>query len=359
MMSAVDKFEELDENFKELSALLNFRDKEKDRRDHFQAKREGTLSEADQEMEDWNKEMKSYMFERKVKATDRTKTPDEIAKEEAERLHELETRRLARMNGDFDEDDLSDISDDEDDKKSKKKKFGNISSKGKAAKRARNPDELDSDDEESDELEARFTADGLVYVDREGNVVKKAGEDESDIEEQDLNNGLGRKAPKDDDDDDETPEDSSDDEDSDDLGDSDDDASVESGDGLSSGEESDIEGTVLDIGTKVKGKYLADQQFEGKSKWYAGAIQSITNDEKGNILYDILYDDGDVEQGVKPENVRRRKKSADEKKAEDEKQQKIVEISSKRQKAKQKARYVKMISHLSVALTQNIQYRIF
>ncbi len=335
MTNAVDKFEELDENFKELSALLNFRDKEKDRREHFKAKKEGTLSAGDQEMEDWNKEMKSYMFERKVKATDRTKTPDEIAKEEADRLHELETRRLARMNGDFEEDDMSDISDDEADKKSKKKKFSS-SSKAKTAKRARNPDELDSDDEESDELEARFTADGLVYVDKDGNVVKKAGEDESDMEEQDLNNGLGRKAPRDDDD--ETPEESSDDEDSDDLGDSDDDASVESGDGLSSGEESDIEGTVLDVGTKVKGKYLADQQFEGKSKWYAGAIQSVTNDAKGNILYDILYDDGDVEQGVKPENVRRRKKSEGEKKAEDEKQQKIIEISSKRRKARQKAR---------------------
>ena len=28
-----------------------------------------------------------YLFERKVKATDRTKTPEEIAKEEADKLH--------------------------------------------------------------------------------------------------------------------------------------------------------------------------------------------------------------------------------------------------------------------------------
>ena len=55
-----------------------------------------------------------FLFERKVKATDRTKTPEEIAKEEATKLHALESKRLARMEGDFlSEDEFSDISTDE------------------------------------------------------------------------------------------------------------------------------------------------------------------------------------------------------------------------------------------------------
>ena len=150
--------------------MLNFRDKETVRREYFKAKKEGTLSAEDIEMDDWDKEMKGYLFERKVKATDRTKTPDEIAKEEADRLHELETRRLARMNGDFDNDNFSDISDDEaKSKKSKKRK----ASKKKEKSRLKNSDELDSEDEENDDLTTRFTADGLVYVDKDGNVIKK------------------------------------------------------------------------------------------------------------------------------------------------------------------------------------------
>mmetsp|Transcript_24863 Transcript_24863/g.36768 ORF Transcript_24863/g.36768 Transcript_24863/m.36768 type:complete len:1065 (+) Transcript_24863:87-3281(+) len=314
----VETFEEFDENFKELASLLKFRDKEKDRRTVTQARKDGTQSQTDKEMDEWDTEMKSFMFERRVKATDRTKTTEEIAKGEAERLHELETRRLARMSGDFEDDDFSDISDDEEDIKSKKKR-GKKTKEKTAKRRDRNPDELDSEDEEDDELEAKFTADGLVYVDKEGNIVKKAGEEKSDEEE-------------------ENPQDSSD-EDSDNLGASDDDASFDSGDGLSSGEESDMdEDTILEVGTQVKGKYLADQQMDGKSKWYRGQIKSVKTDEAGNTLYDILYDDGDVEEGAKPENVRRRKESANEKKVEEEMKQKLAEISSKRRKAKQKAR---------------------
>lgn len=247
-----------------------------------------------------------------MKATDRTKTQEEIAKEESERLHELETRRLARMSGDFDNDDFSDVSDDEDDKRKRKGKKA-----AKNVKIARNPDELDSDEEDmSPELETRFTADGIVYVDREGNVVKKA------------------------EDDDETPPDSSEEEDSDDPGNSDDDASVDSDDGLSEGEESDLEGVVLDVGTKIKGKYLANQQVDGKEKFYKGTVKKVTEDESGNTLYELEYDDGDIETNVKPENVRRQKASKDENKVEEEKKAKLAHIVKKRQKAKQKARYV-------------------
>ena len=157
----VETFEKMDESFADLAQMLSFRDKEKEIKDYHRARREGQLTEEDQQFADWDKEMKQYQFvERKVKATDRIKTPEEIAKEEAERLHELETRRLARMNGEFDDDDFSDISE--------------AVLKGRGDKGA---DELDeSDEEDKDELRARFTADGLVKIDKDGKVVEKIGE---------------------------------------------------------------------------------------------------------------------------------------------------------------------------------------
>ena len=319
------KFEDMDSQFKELAALLNFRDKEKEKQNQIHAKKAGNLSTEDQEMDDWEKEMKGYLFERKVKATDRTKTPEEIAKEEAERLHELETKRLARMNGDFDNDDLSDISDDEDGKKKKKK----VESKG-SDKTHHNPDELDSEDEaESDDLESRFTADGLMYFDKFGNAVRKVGEGDSD------GGSIHGEGPEEDDDNDDESED-----DCDSLGASDDDASVESDDGLSSGEEEELDplGEALSVGTKIKGKYRADEQFEGKGKWYKGKIIKVSSDEAGNTIYDVEYDDGDVEEKMKPVNIRRQKSSQDEKQQQDEKRKMISKMQEKRQKAKDKAR---------------------
>ncbi len=276
-------------------------------------------------MDDWDKEMKGYLFERKVKATDRTKTPEEIAKEEADRLHELETRRLARMNGDFDGDDFSDISYDEE-KTNKSKKRKNVKKKEKS--RIRNPDELDSDDEENDQLTARFTADGLVYIDKDGNVIKRAGQDDSDLNfHEDYQSGSGE-----DDEDTESSEMNSEDID-DNLGSSDDDASAE----LSSDEE-DFELSNLNVGTAVKAKYLADQQFDGDDKWYRGTIRSINVDEAGNTLYDIEYEDGDFEEGVKPDNIRKLKLTTEDKQKEMEKNTKIKVAQAKRRKAKEKAR---------------------
>merc|ERR1719491_2658942 len=97
----VETFETMDTSFAELANLLNFRDKEKERVKKVEARKEGTLTKDEAEMDDWDKEMKEYLFERRVKATDRTRTPEEIAKAEADRLHALESRRLARMAGDF------------------------------------------------------------------------------------------------------------------------------------------------------------------------------------------------------------------------------------------------------------------
>lgn len=321
----IEKFEELDENFKELAALLNFRDKEAVRKEYFKAKKEGTLSAEDKEMDDWDKEMKGYLFERKVKATDRTKTPDEIAKEEADRLHELETRRLARMNGDFDGDDFSDISDDEA-KSNKSKKRKAVKKKNKS--RIRNPEELDSDDEENDKLTTRFTADGLVYVDKDGNIIKKVGQDDSSSNfQEDLQSESDEE-----DEQTESSEMKSDDSDID-LGSSDDDASA-----ASSSDEEDFELSTLTVGTAVKAKYLSDQQFDEDDKWFRGTIRSINVDEAGNTRYDIEYDDGDFEEGVKPENIKKQKLSNEEKQKEKEKNALIKEAQLKRRKAKEKAR---------------------
>jgi Nop14-like family. len=318
-----EKFQELDDNFKELARLLNFRDKEQDRKARLEAKQTGTYTQEEQEMDEWEKEMKGYLFERKVKATDRTKTPEEIAKEEADRLHELETRRLARMNGDFENDDFSDISDDEHSNKRQRRrnKF-----KKPTTNAARNPDELDSEDE-GNGLQTKFTEDGLVYINNQGDVVGKVGEgDETiqDIRKKGYNDDAGGE--------------SSEEEDSDNIGDSEDDASVDSGDGLSEGEESELEDITFEVGTKVKGKYLADQQMEGKAKWYKGSITKVTQDVKGNALYEILYDDGDIEENVRPENVRRQKIDVEEAQAQEAKRAQIANLSLKRQKAKQKAR---------------------
>ena len=55
---AVEKFEDLDDNFKELAAMLNFRDKQKEKDDYFTAKKAGQQSQMDKEMDEWDKEMK-------------------------------------------------------------------------------------------------------------------------------------------------------------------------------------------------------------------------------------------------------------------------------------------------------------
>ena len=86
-----DVVEKLDETFGDFSNLLMFR------KDEAPPTTKPEPTQEDLEMNEWNKEMKAMMLTPKKRATDRTKTPEEIAKEEAERLHKMETRRLARM----------------------------------------------------------------------------------------------------------------------------------------------------------------------------------------------------------------------------------------------------------------------
>jgi len=335
----VETFEGMDDQFKELASMLNFRDKSKERKENFEARRKGTLTEEDKDMDDWNKEMKGYLFDRKVKATDRTKTQEEIAKEEAERLQELETKRLARMNGDFEDDDLSDVQ--SDDGKSNTRSKTRQSTGGPS----RNPDELDSDVEEDDKPEVRFTPDGLVYVDKEGNILKKVENEVNGKSSKPVNDEM--KSLEEDGSEDEesfSSEDASE-KDSDEneevgmLGESDDEASnTDSSDSESDSDNSPRQ-SLLEVGTRVKGKYRAGDQFEGGGKWYKAKITSVTNDVKtGNVLYDVEYDDGDFEEGLKAENVKRLKIVSLKRIKEREKKAAFEKLQEKKQKAKKKAR---------------------
>jgi nucleolar protein 14 len=230
----VETVEKLDEDFAELSNLLLFR------KDQPRSTKKTVPTEEEREMNEWNTEMKQMMFKPKLRATDRTKTPEEIAKEEANRLHEMETRRIARMRGDFaDDDDLSDISLDGVGKRKK--------SKRRTA--SRNPEELsdsEGSDAEVEKLEARFTPDGLKYVDRDGNIVEK---DQLDAEDE-VRSGQ-------DDSEDET-------------------------DGKS-------QQHPLPKGTKVLGNYRAGEQFDGREAWYDGEITKVHILKDGSVRYDLEY----------------------------------------------------------------------
>ena len=273
----IETVEKMDESFAELSALLSYR---KDEKRPLIAKQ----TQEEREMNEWNIELKQMMMRPKRKATDRTKTPEEIAKEEAARLHELETRRMARMNGDFDEDDFSDISigDYKGSKMRKKKK------KKRDNQANRNPDELyDSDDEEDEEEpKAVFTADGLQYVDKEGRAVRKEDSDDGDTED----------GPDDEDD------------------------------------------HPLPEGTRVQGNYHAAEQFDSQHAWYDGVIKRVHVDAEGGVTYDVDYDDGDFEEGMIPANVRAIAKSEEQAEKEKEKSEKELEELFKRNKARDKAR---------------------
>jgi nucleolar protein 14 len=281
----VDTIEKMDETFAELSQLLSYR---KNQKVKFPRKH----TKEDEEMKEWNLEMKEMMMKPKRKATDRTKTPEEIAKNEAERLHELETRRMARMNGDFEEDDFSDISVSEYQNKKKKKSK-------KKSKSHRNPEELsDSDDDRDDEPpKAVFTADGLQYIDKEGRPVKgkETSEEDSDSEDESSNS-------------------------------EDDDAS-------------DVD--LLAEGTRVQGNYHAGEQFDTKEVWYDGVIRSAQKQPDGSVTYDVDYDDGDFEEGMIPEHVRPIAKTEIQKTKQKEKTEEELEEKFRRNKARVKARYVK------------------
>lgn len=281
--SQVETVEKLDEDFGEFANLLLFR------KDQPRPKVQPEPTEEDKEMNEWHMEMKQMMLKPKGRATDRTKTPEEIAKEEAERLHKLETRRLARMNGDFEEDELSDISLDGAGKPKKKKSR-------RRQDHTRSPEELsDSEDEdaEKDNLEARFTADGLKYFDKDGNVVEKTVEEEEDSEDEDDDEQNGKDLPQ----------------------------------------------HPLSKGTRVQGNYRIAEQFDGREAWYEGEITKVHILADGSIRYDVEYLDGDFEEDMLPENVRPIEKSQDATSSSGAKDTSLdKELQMKRKKAREKAR---------------------
>jgi nucleolar protein 14 len=285
-----ETFEKMDEEFGELSELLRYRKNEK--KPLIPPK--PTQEEA--EMNEWNAEMRQMMIKPKRRATDRTKTPEEIAKEEADRLHELETRRLARMNGDFEEDDFSDISIDG---KSGKRKKHTQKNKKKTLSGRRNPDELSGSEDEGnndDNLEVRFTPDGLKYFDEDGNEVEK-NHNESD-------------------------EDS----------DNEDDANSDS-------EESELDAVhPLPVSTRVRGNYRASEQYGGQESWYDGKITKVHEMKDGTIKYDLEYDDGDFEENMIPKYVRPIEKTPEEKEQLKANKENDKELQLKRKIAKEKAR---------------------
>ena len=252
-------------------------------------------------MAEWDKEMKTYLIERKVRATDRTRTPEEIAKQEADQLYKQETNRLARMNGDFEHDELSDISDNkEDNRRNKKRKKKKYVSAG--------PEALgDSDDEEEqDDSKVKFTADGLVDVDKDGKLVKKVGEDDED-------------------------EQGGSEEDEDEESDTDKDSDMDER------HDPDIS---LDVGALIKGNYQAKEQFHDQEAWHDGKIVKVHTDKVGNVTYDVEYVDGDFEDAVETATVRPVKKTSKEKVKEQKKKEQVLAIKRKRRKAKDEARYV-------------------
>jgi nucleolar protein 14 len=296
-----DVFTELDDQFKELSQFLDFRDKEKYEQERFLAKRSGTLNVQDVEMDEWDLEMKQYLAtsNEKVKATDRTKTDEEIAQNEADRLHALETRRLARMHGDFDNDDLSDV---------------DVHYVAATANGSSLPPESIVDGENDPQKKKTgpsvlFTADGLVNVDEDGNITGKFGEESDD----DAANDDESDASSDDDEEEEDePEE----------------------------EVRRAPKTLHRVGAKVMASYRAEEQDDGGASWFSGTVVKV---HAPLLAYDIQYDDGDFEEKVKHVHIQHmeRDNSAEQQQGDDvmEPVEDDALLRKKRAIAKEKARY--------------------
>jgi hypothetical protein len=217
-----------------------------------------------------------------------------------------------------------------------------------------NPEELgDSDDNDEDEedegntnkkkREVRFTPDGLMYVDKQGNVLGKVGEEVEEQEQVDNNydetDSDKEDGPKDDSDE-EDEEDSSDEgmDGRHNLGDTDDEASA-TDDDASSGSDSEStpnqDSIELREGMAIQGNYHANEQFDN---WFNGAITSVRKEKNGQVVYDVTYDDGDFEEGMAAENVRPLTKSAEEKKSDKMKRTEAEIAKQKKQKAKLRAK---------------------
>lgn len=258
-------------------------------------------------------------------------------------MHKLETRRLARMNGDFDEDALSDISDDEGGTRKRGKK-----KEKKKRERGLNPEELsDSEDEEKggDGREVRFTADGLVYVDKDGKVDGKVGNEQVDEQAEDGSEEEGDES------EDDSQSGSEEESAGNDLGGSEDEASA-AGDSEEGSEDDEVAAPIqLTKGMKVQGNYCASEQYGGKENWYNGTITAVRKDSNGRNVYDITYDDGDFEEDMVESNVRPLPKSKEEIDEDNAKLTEAAMAKKKKQKAKMRAKYVSCFNYYVVLLS--------
>ena len=277
-------FTGVDEAFDDLRNLLEFRDKKADNQAERQrqkevAKKITVAKDLDSDDDDWDYHTRVFNFEARAKATDRTKSAEEIAKEEREKLEEQESRRLKRMNGDFDDDDLDDV-----DPKKKKK----ISAR-------RTGDELsDSEEEENDDPDVAFMEDGLKYIDKQGRVVGDyKADDESTVPDSDDELEALHNTVK---------------------------------------EESDE----IFPDTPVEANYQASMQFSGKKTWYKGkVVDSRVDKNTGLTVYDVEYEDGDFEGNLDRSDIRRL--ASEEEEAIVSKKEELMATKEKRKRAKQQA----------------------
>lgn len=210
-----DAREALDAELEDLQMLLATSEQKKpSQADGISADRMQAL----QEDTDYDKAVKELIYDRRAKASERTKTEEELIEEEAKRLHEQEEARIKRMRGeDVDEDGTSnkkrkraaqgdDLSDDfqsesgSDDESGDEAGFGlGVNASASAAVPG---NESDSEDESDDERDS--VADGIDVED---------GEPEFDLEgaEEDDLNGEEIDDSEDDDKEDDVDDDSEDD----------------------------------------------------------------------------------------------------------------------------------------------------
>ena len=76
--------------------------------------------------EEYEQQVRAFAFDKRAVPTDRTKTDDEIAREKAAKLQELERKRLARMNGEEVSDDESSSSSESEAEQSEAPEYGNV-----------------------------------------------------------------------------------------------------------------------------------------------------------------------------------------------------------------------------------------
>jgi nucleolar protein 14 len=243
--------------------------------------------------------------ERKVAATDRTRTPDEIAQDEADRLHELETRRLARMNGDQ-------VSDDDEVSNIEINKSTHV-----------NDDEM----QDLEQIEQRMKGNKDTNED--------SGESDEDSE----------------DDSDQDSQQDSDDDDNDSNGENDDSHPTKTATNSINQHAYNTQSTVYTVGTRVRAMYHATDQMDDEPVWYEGTIAAVHNKTTGskntstlasNYTYDIDYDDGDFEDGVLARHVVPLAKDDPKVQEEEKKRQQKELIQQKRKLAREQARYVYM-----------------